>query len=647
MASPLPQILVDRQFLTSEELAQWERRASAESCLLDDLLLREQVFTRDQLIQILENHFFCPSVDLRSVSTDPAILRTIPHRLAERHRAFPVAREGGKLRVAMADPANTKAIEAIAQIAAMQVVPLVALPSEIEQAIAVHYGKLASRTEVPERARVRTAAQPAEKPPAAPSAAHRIPAMMLAQKDIIPLVDTLVETAGIYGVSDIHLLPSEHDLTLSYRMDGILYVIERLPKEQGPAIISRIKILSGMDIAEHRLPQDGRFTRRLGKQLFDFRVSVLPSQFGEKIVIRLLSKSMALLDLKALQLPPAIWEGYRDTLDVPQGFFLVTGPTGCGKSTTLYATLNALDRESLNVISLEDPIEYTLTGMTQVQMKEEIGLNFATALRSVLRQDPDVVLVGEIRDLETVEIACRAALTGHKVFSTLHTNDAPQSITRLIDMGLQPYLIAATLKGVLAQRLVRVSCEKCRAPYTPTQLELSLMGYPKVETLLKGTGCAHCSGTGYKGRMGIFEYFRMDETMQTLVLERPSPFTLRQGAERNGMIPMAEFGRRAVLEGKTTVDEIARVILSDERHEQICPNCKHVVTTDYSVCPFCGHVLKQTCASCGAPIDPSWRSCPACGAAIERAWEHLYCRRCLAPLEPGATECRFCGEPVA
>lgn len=646
MASPLPQILVDRQFLTSEELAQWERRAAAESSLLDDLLLRENVFTREQLIQILENHFFCPSVDLRSLDTDPELLKSIPQRLAERHRAFPVSAENGRLRVALADPANTKSLEALAQIAAAQITPAVALPSEIEQAIATHYGKLIAHTEVPERAAPGPAKPEPSAVPAEP-AHHKIPPMGLAQKDAIALVDTLVETAGIYEVSDIHLLPAEHELTVSFRMDGILYVVDRLPKELSNSIISRVKILSGMDIAEHRLPQDGRFTRRLGKKLFDFRVSALPAQFGEKVVIRLLSKSMALLDLQALHLPPAIWEGYRDTLEVPQGFFLVTGPTGCGKSTTLYATLNAIDRESLNVISLEDPIEYTLSGMTQVQMKEEIGLTFAEALRSVLRQDPDVVLVGEIRDLDTVEIACRAALTGHKVFSTLHTNDAPQSITRLIDMGVPPYLIAATLKGVLAQRLVRVMCDRCAEPYTPTPLELSLMGYPKVETLKKGAGCAHCSHTGYHGRMGIYEYFRMDENLQNLVLERPTPHALREAAEAGGMIPMAEFARRAVLEGKTTVEEIQRVVLSDERHEKICENCKHTIASDYAVCPYCGHIVKETCPECGKPIDASWRSCPSCGAAIERAWERLYCRRCLAPLEPGASECRYCGEAVA
>lgn len=643
MASPLPQVLVDRQFLTAEQLAQWERRAAAENCILDDLLIREKAFTREQLIQILENHFFCPSSDLRKLEFDATLLRKIPQRLAERHLAFPVALKGDELTVAFADPSNAKAVEAISMMAQHRVVPTVALAGDIDQAIAAHYGRMTA--EAP-RAEAPVAGKKTHPTAAAAPVSSKIPPLGLAVKDPVALVDELVETAGLYGVSDIHVLPAEHELTISFRLDGVLYVVERLPKEAGPPVVSRIKIICGMDIAEHRLPQDGRFTRTLGKKLYDFRVSLLPAQFGEKIVIRLLSKSMDLLSIDALHLPPAVWEGYRDTLDVPQGFFLVTGPTGSGKTTTLYATLNAIDRESENVISLEDPIEYSLKGMTQVQIREDIGLTFAAGLRSVLRQDPDVVLVGEIRDLITVEIACRAALTGHKVFSTLHTNDAPQAITRLMDMGVQPYLIAATLKGVLAQRLVRVNCPKCKAPAPATAIELSVLGYPKIDSLMRSPGCGHCSQTGYKGRMAIFEYFRVDETIQRLILERPSPYTLRKTAEGNGMIGLGEFARRAVLEGLTTVDEIQRTVLSDEQHDQICGKCKRSVSADYTVCPYCGNVLKETCPKCGGAIDPAWRSCPSCGTEIERAWESHYCRNCLAPLQPGATVCSFCGSKV-
>lgn len=642
MSSLLSQILVNREFLTPDDLAQWNRRATAEGSLLDETLLRHNVFSRDQLIWMLEDHFSCPSVDLRSIKPDEETLQLIPKRLAERNGAFPVEQDNGRLRVALIDPSNTRSVNALSEFAGSPVVPAVALPSEIERAIARHYATVTPLEEAP--------AQPTGKAPApamdasAPEATgDKIPSMDLEGKEVVALVDTIVETAAGHQATDIHLLPAQDRLWISLRIDGVLYTVGDLPPEQAPAIISRIKILSGMDIAEHRLPQDGRFTRYLDDKFFDFRVSLIPAQFGERVSIRILSKSLGLLDLNELNLPPAIWQGYRDTLESPQGFFLVTGPTGCGKSTTLYATLNAMDRTSLNVISLEDPIEYTLSRMTQIQIKEEIGFTFASALRSVLRHDPDVVLVGEIRDLETVEIAYRAALTGHKVFSTLHTNDAPQAITRLIDMGVHPYMIAATLKGVLAQRLVRVNCEHCKAPYKPSEIELSLMGYPLVESFQRGRGCRHCSQTGYLGRMGIFEYFRMDENVQRLVLERPTAYRLRQAAEHNGMIPLTEFARRTVLEGKTTVEEIQRTVLSNERSERMCDNCRHVIAIDYANCPYCGHAVMDSCPGCGKPIDPAWRNCAACGIPLERSWEQHFCRQCLAPIEPGATACSVCG----
>lgn len=646
MSSLLPQILINREVLTSEELAEWDRRATAEGVLLDEILLRNNVFSRDQLAWILEDHFSCPSADLRSLKPNEAVLKLVPHRLAERNGAFPLEQKDGQLRVAFIDPSNQRSINTLAEFAGLPVAAEVGLPSEIERAMAQHYAEVGPESEPPAQPTGKPAPAGEDTPEPAPGG-DRISFMDLEGKDVVGVVDTIVEAAADHQATDIHLLPAQDRLWISFRIDGILYTAHDLPPGQAPSITSRIKILSSMDIAEHRLPQNGRFTRYLDDKFFDFRVSLIPAQFGERVSIRILSKSLGLLDLDALQLPPAIWKGYRDTLESPQGFFLVTGPTGCGKSTTLYATLNAMDRTSLNVISLEDPIEYTLPRMTQIQIRDEIGFTFASALRSVLRHDPDVVLVGEIRDLATVEIAYRAALTGHKVFSTLHTNDAPQAITRLIDMGVHPYMIAATLKGVLAQRLVRVNCEKCKAPYKPGEIELSLMGYPQADTFQRGTGCSHCSQTGYRGRMGIFEYFRMDETVQRLVLERPTAYRLRQAAEHNGMIPLTEFARRAVLEGKTTVEEIQRTVLSNERSERMCENCRHVIAIDYANCPYCGHAVMDSCPGCGKPIDPTWRNCAACGLALERSWEQHFCRHCLAPIEPGARSCGSCGHSLA
>jgi type II secretory ATPase GspE/PulE/Tfp pilus assembly ATPase PilB-like protein/RNA polymerase subunit RPABC4/transcription elongation factor Spt4 len=333
-------------------------------------------------------------------------------------------------------------------------------------------------------------------------------------------------------------------------------------------------------------------------------------------------------------------------LTSPLGFYLVTGPTGSGKTTTLYATLSALDRESLNIITLEDPVEYTLPGIIQVPINEEAGVSFASGLRSILRQDPDVVLVGEIRDLETVEIACRAALTGHKVLSTIHTNDACQAVTRLLDMGTAPSLITATLRGVMAQRLVRKICEGCKEPYEPNETERAVLGYPKEAEIYRGAGCEKCAGTGYSGRMAVFEYFKLEESLHRLILDRASPYAIRNAAQKNGMILMSEFAKKAVIEGKTTVSEIQRVIFSAEGKEQLCENCQRVVAIDFSVCPFCQHVLKESCQGCGAPLDPSWEACPKCGREVDREWKKIYCRRCLAPVEADWTSCRYCGESL-
>ena len=333
----------------------------------------------------------------------------------------------------------------------------------------------------------------------------------------------------------------------------------------------------------------------------------------------------------------------RATFEFEGGISVLVGPTGSGKSTTLYATLNAIDREVVNVVTLEDPIEYQLPQITQVQINEDAGMTFASGLRSILRQDPDVILVGEVRDRETVEIACRAALTGHKVFSTIHANDTCQVVTRLIDMGTAPYLITATLKGVLSQRLVRTLCERCKVTYQATETELAILGYPKIEKLHRGKGCVHCSETGYRGRMALYEYLRIEDNLHRLIIDRASPYTIRHAAQRNGMVLMADFAKRAVLEGITTVAEIQRAVLADEAKEQLCHNCQRVVNLDFAVCPFCQHILKEKCHSCGSPVEAGWEACPNCGDEIEREWKKVHCRHCLAPVDPHLGSCPYCG----
>lgn len=642
----LAQIISDRQLLPKGQTEQWLRQAGSEGCYLEQVLIRENVFSRAQLLELLENQYFCPALDLENVAFNPSILGLVPHQLAKRHLLFPVESDGINLKVVLADPDDQKACEAVQEASRRQLLRLVGLRHELKQIIDEHYARY-QRELMPASSKTNKATAPDLKVEvSASSASSSIRMLDLKGQQPVAVVGAIIDAAARWEASDIHIQPGEKDLAVRFRMDGILHTVAKLPKELVSGVTSRIKVLGEMDVADRRLPQDGRHTLKRGPDIFDLRISCLPAQFGEKIVIRLLSKNVNLLNLDNLKMPAAVRKPYQEMIDNPQGFYLVTGPTGSGKTTTLYATLNNIDRESVNVITLEDPIEYSLEKITQVGIHEGIGLTFAAGLRSILRQDPDVILVGEMRDLETVAIACRAALTGHKVLSTLHTNDTAQAITRLIDMGTPPYLITATLRGVLAQRLVRCNCEKCTRTFPISETERAVLGYPKVKELQRGAGCEHCNHTGYKGRMAIYEYMRIEDEMHRLILDRASPYTVRHFAQRRGMLLMADFAKRAVLEGKTTVPEIQRAVLTEENKEQLCSSCQRVVNLEFTICPFCQHVLKEKCGGCGNPVEASWEACPICGKEVDREWKRRHCRRCLAPVDATCDHCPYCGGEV-
>ncbi len=642
----LGRIISERQLLSLRETERWLSRAKAEGLFLEQILLNERVFTRSQLLEILENHYFCPAMDLETWAFDAAPLGLVSHQLAKRHLAFPLESDESRLKVVLADPDDTKACEALQLASRRQLLRVVGMRHHLKQIIDQHYARYQKELAAAKPERAKSNGQNGLSSARVSVAVAPIRMLDLKGKQPVAVVDAVIEAAAQWAASDIHIQPGEHDLSVRLRMDGILHTVARLPKESTSGVTSRIKVLAEMDVAERRLPQDGRHTISKAQEVFDLRISCLPSQFGEKLVIRLLSKNVNLLNLDNLKMPALVRKLYQEMIDFPQGFYLVTGPTGSGKTTTLYATLNGIDRELVNVITLEDPIEYSLEKITQVEIKEDIGLTFAAGLRSILRQDPDVVLVGEMRDVETVSIACRAALTGHKVFSTLHTNDSAQAITRLLDMGTPPYLITATLRGVLSQRLVRRICEKCRQSRPINETEWAVLGYPKVKELQCGAGCAHCADTGYKGRMAIFEYLRIEDDMHRLILDRASPYTIRHFAQRKGMLLMAEFAKRAVLEGTTTVAEIQRAILAEEGREQLCQNCHRVVNLDFTICPFCQHVLKEKCQGCGNPVESNWEACPICGHEIDREWKKQHCRRCLAPVDSAHENCPYCGGEV-
>lgn len=615
---------------------------------LERVLLDEGVFSRPQLLQLLENHTFSPSIDLEEVVPDLQALQVLPRDVASRHRALPLSVDGDELRVALEWPDDEAAVKKVQAASRHRVVARVAPGFEIDQAIDEHYPRL--------RVVGASPPEPATTPPSAPDVGDAPRRRQLEvspgfegaerwaeTKEPVRLVTAILEQAARSGATDVHLQPQEDGLWCRLRLDGVLQNVVRLPRSAAPAVVSRLKIMSEMDIAEHRLPQDGRCHLEAGGKQLDLRVSVMPSQWGEKIVARVLQRDQRLLDFDELEMPPAVREGFAEVLHNPQGFYLVTGPTGSGKTTTLYATLGSLEGGALNISTLEDPIEYSLPGISQMQVNEEIGFGFSEGLRALLRQDPDVILVGEIRDVRTVDVACRAALTGHKVLSTIHTNDACQAITRLLEMGAEPYLISATLKGVLGQRLIRQICPDCAEEYPMTETERVLLGYPDPKPLRRGRGCPSCSGTGYRGRRGIYEYFHVDDQIHGLIQSGASPHAIRYAAKKAGMLSMADFARHAVLEGVTTVAEIQRVVLSDEPREQLCTNCQHVVDLDFTVCPFCHERLKQECPSCSRAVESSWEACAHCGQPLEQEWHRVFCKSCLAPVRPEWTECQYCG----
>jgi type IV pilus assembly protein PilB len=636
----LGRILVVRQFITDEDFKKWSSEAQSNKIDLDQVLMQENIFERNKLLKILENHYFVSSCDFQERSFDQDLAVKIPEKVAREHFVFPVGNKNGAIEIAFANPDDKRALESVERVYQKEIIRLVALPSDLTNAIDKYY---AMKEEALKANQKIVAAHNQKQSITAHLQVKQYLKSHLLSKSPVEIVDTILGAAIDNRASDIHLQPAASELVVRFRLDGILYNVATISKELLAPVISRVKILAGMDVAEHRLPQDGRHAIEKGADSLDLRVSLLPSQFGEKIVIRLLRKQIDLFVLDNLQMPDAILEAYQDAINNPQGFFLVTGPTGSGKTTTLYATLNSLDRESDNIVTLEDPIEYNLIGITQVQIHEDIGMTFASGLRSILRQDPDVILVGEIRDSETVEIACRAALTGHKVFSTLHTNDACQAITRLTELGTPVFLIAATLKGVIAQRLVRVICPKCKEKYSPNAIELAILGHPEVTTLYRGKGCEYCDWTGYRGRKAIYEYFKITEDIHRLIIERASPYVIKHTAQKNGMLTMKDFAKLDVIKGITTVEEIQRTILANQDQEQLCPKCMHIVSFEFTVCPFCHNQLREKCEHCGQVADPNWEACPNCGHVFEREWQKKYCKNCLAPVPPEWDVCGYCG----
>jgi len=529
------------------------------------VLVNLGVMTEKQKVQCLGEQWGIPFIDLEENPPPKEAALLLPVSLCERHTVVPLGKEGEHLRVAMARPLDVFAIDEIRLATGLEVEPYIATEEDIVRAMGRLYTSSAevaeAISELVQKAEA-TEVEVEEKREEEISTAQLVD--MADEAPVVRMVNMVIVQGVREGASDIHIQPEADRVRVRYRIDGVMMDSVALPKRVQNAIISRVKILADMDIAEKRVPQDGRITLRIDRKAYDFRVSTFPGVYGEKVVMRILDKSSIQVNLAALGLSTADREKLENLISKPYGIILVTGPTGSGKSTTLYALLNRLNSGEKNIITVEDPVEYELPGLTQAQVNERAGLTFATGLRSILRQDPDIIMVGEIRDSETAMIATEAALTGHLVLSTLHTNDAPGAIARLVEMGVEPFLVASAVIGVQAQRLVRVICPRCKVAYKPQPMALKRLGMDpealsEVE-LYRGQGCEFCRHTGYKGRTGCFELMVMSDRLRDLILQQAPTHVLRQVAIEEGMTQLREDAMRKVLQGITTVEEALRVI---------------------------------------------------------------------------------------
>lgn len=564
--------LAQAKGLVGEELIAAARRDLAHTASdepaprLVESLQAQGVLRQEDVARLLAEEFGLPVVDLNASGAVPAeVLALVPRAAAVRYHVLPLAREGDILRVAVADPLSTEGIDELTRTLSLTVDVAVAPAAQIARAIERCYG--AGPRAIDSTAEPIEPAHRAEKS-VVPPGPHGAPADEAdADAPIIQLVHTILAEAVRRGASDIHWEPQERRFRVRYRVDGVLYEVDHPPKRLQLAIISRLKLMANISIAEKRLPQDGRFQRVIEGRPLDFRVASLPTTHGESVVMRILDRASVMLGLPEL----GLWPDDRTTLErllaLSDGLVLVTGPTGSGKTSTLYACLQHLNRPDRKIITVEDPIEYQLTGINQVPVRTEVGVTFATALRAILRQAPNVVMIGEIRDLETAEIAINAALTGHLVFSTLHTNNAAGAVARLVDLGVKPFLVASALRAVVAQRLVRKTCEKCARPYTYTEQERLALGLgvapPAHANLQRGDGCPACRNTGYHGRSGIFEFLVVDDEIQRMIYAKPGAAQLHAAARAKGLRTLREDGARKTIAGLTTAEEVVSITIGD------------------------------------------------------------------------------------
>lgn len=596
---------------TAQKLAA-QQRSSGRSWR--ELAMERGLLSEADLARHLAEHLKRPFMDLSSQSFSSEQLNLIPEAFARRHVVLPLTREGKRLEIIASDPQNLEMIQELAFASGCRIDVSVGVRSQMLDAIERAYTRhMEGATALLEAGSDFAGDSPFI---VAGREASELDAKGV-DAPVIQLLNLIMRKAIQMGASDIHIEPGTPEGVVRFRLDGMLHDQLKVPANLHSALISRLKILGRMDIAEKRLPQDGSVRVKLENREADLRLSTIPLRAGEKAVIRILDAASGNFELESIGFSRKDYRSIESLINRHMGMIIMTGPTGSGKTTTLYSMLNRIKKRTINIVTVEDPIEYNYPGLNQMQVHSEIDLTFARGLRAILRQDPDVILVGEIRDAETAEIACRAALTGHLVFSTLHTNDAPSSITRLIDIGVPPYLVASVLIGIIGQRLVRRNCPHCAVDFTPDAESLTALSLsPAVVEgghFRAGLGCPKCHDLGYKGRMGVFEVLEMNARLRDLVMRGASEEDLRLAAQESGMRNILEDGLDKARAGQTTLEELGRVLEVTEFAARGCPGCGRLLNYEYQFCPYCRTPQRRMCSKCGKTLQQGWAVCAYCG----------------------------------
>ena len=613
----LGELLIESGLLTVDKLRDALEVQKREGKRLGEVLIQMRIISQEEMAFALAMQLKIPFIDLRDHTIENDVIDSIPEEVCQKFVCIPVAVKNNILDVTMADPLNLNMMKDLQFITGYNIQPAISTQSQIIDRLQKYYHPEKSIADVADEFVEDHSVM--ELLPEEEQNIEEEDLELLKDSPFVKMVDLVIRNAIKQGASDIHIEAQENQVRVRNRIDGVLQDSIKLPKWTQPIIISRIKVLAGLNIAERRLPQDGRIKVKAKNMSVDLRVSTLPTYYGEKAVIRILNKEVASLELEQLGFGEKNLEMLRNFIRRPQGMVLITGPTGSGKTSSLYGCMQEITSEEVNIITVEDPVEYELAGINQVQINEKVGLTFPFVLRSILRQDPNVIMLGEIRDEETAEIAVQSAMTGHLVLSTLHTNDAPAAITRLLDIGIPPYLIASSVIGVVAQRLVRTICPECKEEYLPTRDFLARLNLDQDDLPFKfyrGAGCKNCNNIGFQGRTVLDEIMVMGPKIRELIQSSATGDTLREAAMAMGMATLGISGMKKIEMGMTTIEEVLKAVHEKEELTTVCRHCGKNVSLDFRDCPFCKKPIIPTCGSCKRIAQPDWVVCPYCGNSL-------------------------------